>query len=112
MGLLALTRFVINSAADRISFNFAGQAVLRIYNVAGDHVADRPEPIWDGRNDFGALGYGGPCPPPGPAHRYFFKLYALDFEPALGAGASKAELMSEIAGHILAEGRLMGRYGR
>lgn len=65
-----------------------------------------------GRNDFGNLGYGGPCPPPGPAHRYFFKLYAVDIEPSLSAGASKAEVMAVIEGHILAEGRLMGRYGR
>ncbi len=65
-----------------------------------------------GRTDFGNLGYGGPCPPPGPAHRYFFKLYAIDTEPPLGAGATKADVMAAIEGHILAEGRLMGRYGR
>ena len=65
-----------------------------------------------GRNDFGALGYGGPCPPPGPAHRYFFKLYAVEDYPPLSAGATKADVMAAIEGHVLAEGRLMGRYGR
>ncbi len=65
-----------------------------------------------GRNDFGNLGYGGPCPPPGPAHRYYFKLYAVDVEPSLGAGATMADVMQAIDGHILAEGQLMGRYGR
>ena len=65
-----------------------------------------------GRNDFGNLGYGGPCPPPGPAHRYFFKLYAVDMEPVLNVGATKAEVLQAIEGHILAEAQLMGRYGR
>jgi Raf kinase inhibitor-like YbhB/YbcL family protein len=65
-----------------------------------------------GRNDFGNLGYGGPCPPPGPAHRYFFKLYAVDTEPVLNAGATKPEVLRAIEGHILAEAQLMGRYGR
>ena len=42
-----------------------------------------------GRNDFGKIGYGGPCPPPGNPHRYFFKLYALDAKLSLKAGATK-----------------------
>jgi Raf kinase inhibitor-like YbhB/YbcL family protein len=65
-----------------------------------------------GRNDFGALGYGGPCPPPGPAHRYFFKLYALDTDLALQPGATKADVIQAMEGHIVAEGQLMGQYGR
>ncbi len=65
-----------------------------------------------GRNDFGGLGYGGPCPPPGPAHRYFFKLYAVDTKLALNAGATKADVVQAMKGHILAEGQLMGQYGR
>ena len=44
-----------------------------------------------GLNDFRRLGYGGPSPPPGKAHRYFFKLYALDtaldLKPGLGKKA-------------------------
>lgn len=65
-----------------------------------------------GKNDFGRLGYGGPCPPRGPAHRYFFKLYALDLEAVLSPGMTKANLLKAIEGHILAEAKLMGRYGR
>ena len=65
-----------------------------------------------GINDFGKIGYGGPCPPEGSAHRYFFKVYALDSEPNLSAGATKQELLQAIEGHIIAEGQLMGRYQR
>ena len=66
----------------------------------------------NGRNDFRRLGYGGPCPPPGPAHRYFFKLYALDLKLAAGPGLSKQELEKAMQGHILARAELMGRYMR
>ena len=45
-----------------------------------------------GRNDFRRIGYGGPCPPPGKPHRYYFKLYALDTELTLKAEATKPEL--------------------
>ena len=65
-----------------------------------------------GRNDFRKIGYGGPCPPPGPAHRYFFKLSALDARVNLKAGATKAELLRAIEGHILAQAELIGRYKR
>ncbi len=67
-----------------------------------------------GTNDFGKAGYGGPCPPPGRgAHRYFFRLYALD-EPALKLqrGAKRREFNRAIEGHVLAEGSYMGRFER
>ena len=64
-----------------------------------------------GTNDFRKLGYGGPCPPGG-THRYFFKLYALDTEVKLAAGATKADLENAMKGHVLAEGALMGKYSR
>ncbi len=64
-----------------------------------------------GMNDFRKIGYGGPCPPGG-THRYYFKLYALDTEINLEAGATKSELLKAMEDHILAEGQLMGRYER
>ena len=66
-----------------------------------------------GTNDFGKQGYGGPCPPKGVAHRYFFKLHALDVQTlGLPAGAKRAEIQQAIQGHILAHAEYMGRYQR
>ena len=71
-----------------------------------------PNGARQGRNDFGKIGYGGPCPPPGNPHRYFFKLYVLDTKLNLKAGASKADVERAMKGHILGQAELMGRYGR
>ena len=65
-----------------------------------------------GTNNFRKTGYNGPCPPSGPAHRYVFKLYALDKELKLSAGATKSDVENAMQGHILASGQLMGKYGR
>ncbi|MDD2695986.1 MAG: YbhB/YbcL family Raf kinase inhibitor-like protein [Anaerolineales bacterium] len=65
-----------------------------------------------GVNSFRKLSYGGPCPPRGAPHRYYFKLYALDLLLALPQGTSKAEVEKAMQGHVLAEGQLMGKYGR
>jgi len=70
-----------------------------------------PDGTKQGTNDFRKIGYGGPCPPGG-THRYYFKLYALDTELNLDAGATKADVTRAMQGHILAECHLMGRYSR
>jgi Raf kinase inhibitor-like YbhB/YbcL family protein len=70
-----------------------------------------PNGAKQGRNDFGKIGYRGPCPPGG-THRYFFKLYALSNEIDLEAGISKSELLNAMEGNILSEGQLMGKYKR
>lgn len=64
-----------------------------------------------GENDFGNVGYGGPCPPGG-THRYVFKVYALDQALALEAGATKRQVLEAMSDHVLAGGKLVGRYGR
>jgi hypothetical protein len=66
-----------------------------------------------GTNDFGRSGYGGPCPPRGPVHRYYFRLYALDVDTlGLRAGAGRGELLRAIQGHILADTQCMGCFQR
>lgn len=63
-----------------------------------------------GRNDFGKIGYNGPCPPRRAVHRYFFKLYALDSKTKLKPGAAKSEVERAMKGHILAQTELVGRF--
>jgi Raf kinase inhibitor-like YbhB/YbcL family protein len=65
-----------------------------------------------GVNDFRKVGYGGPCPPLGAAHRYYFKLYALDAPTNLKPRATKQQLLDAMKGHVLGEAELMGRYKR
>jgi len=65
-----------------------------------------------GRSDFRRPGYGGPCPPPGPAHRYFFTLYALDARLELKPGAQKKDVEAAMQGHVLGSAQLMGTYAR
>lgn len=65
-----------------------------------------------GLNDFEKTGYNGPCPPAGGAHRYFFRVYALDAGVLLPSRAKKADLVKAMEGHIVAEGSLMGTYQR
>ena len=65
-----------------------------------------------GVNDFGRIGYNGPCPPPGKPHRYVFKVYALDSELNLEPGATRDDVLNAMKGHVLAEATLTGLYSR
>jgi len=69
-----------------------------------------PNGALQGRNDFGKIGYDGPCPPRGSEHRYFFKLYALDSRTGLKAGATKSELERTMKAHILSQAQLVGKF--
>ena len=71
-----------------------------------------PSGARQGHNDFGKVGYGGPCPPAGSLHRYYFRLYALDTRLDLKAGATRAQLDRAVRGHVLAQAELMARYQR
>jgi Raf kinase inhibitor-like YbhB/YbcL family protein len=66
----------------------------------------------EGVNDFGRAGYGGPCPPRGPAHHYHFVVFALDSRLGLAAGATRSDLESRISGHVIAKGELVTTYKR
>lgn len=71
-----------------------------------------PDGSLQGFNSFGKIGYGGPCPPPGSTHRYFFRLYALDKTLDISPKARKAEVLRAMEGHILAVAELMGLFSR
>jgi len=64
-----------------------------------------------GKNDFGKIGYGGPCPPGG-THHYVFTLYALDTTLGLPPGASRSQVETAMKGHVLARGELIATYSR
>ncbi|OUL36857.1 hypothetical protein BV372_05220 [Nostoc sp. T09] len=93
-----------------------------VYNIPADN-RELPEGITQepklpnggvqGKNSFGKLGFGGPCPPPKHgAHRYFFKIFALDQSLDLPPGATKEELLQAMEGHVLDKAEVMGRYAR
>ncbi len=65
-----------------------------------------------GKNDFGRIGYGGPCPPRGKPHRYFFKLYALDTYLDAKPSLRKSDILKLMHGHILGETKFYALYGR
>jgi len=65
------------------------------------------------RNDFGYIGYGGPCPPRGHGtHHYFFLVLALDSSIPLPANASIREVIDAAKDHVIAYGLYMGTYSR
>ena len=92
-----------------------------LYGVAGS-LRELPEGVptrdtvenigTQGTNGFGKVGYGGPCPPPGPSHHYFFRLYALDAPMVLPPRTAKVDVLRAIHRHVLGRAELMGRYSR
>jgi len=81
-------------------------------NITNQENPDQPAAGVQGNNSFGQIGYGGPSPPPGPAHHYHFTIYALDATMNLQPGCSADDLTQSMQGHILAQTELVGCYGR
>ena len=73
-------------------------------------IIENTVPGTEGKNSFGKTRYQGPCPPGGKAHRYFFKVYALDTLLDTPAGSDKRTVEKAMARHILAEGEIIGLY--
>ena len=92
-----------------VLFNLPSDAKELAENIPP--VETLPNGARQGLSDFGRIGYGGPCPPSG-THRYFFKIYALDTEIGLEAGANKRQLLKAMEGHMLEQGQLVGKYKR
>nr|WP_237710108.1 YbhB/YbcL family Raf kinase inhibitor-like protein [Pyrococcus sp. ST04] len=81
--------------------------------IPKEAVVEKPIHMIQGINDFGRVGYNGPCPPRSHGvHHYHFKIYALDTELSLKPGSTKKELEKAMKGHILAEAELVGIYER
>ena len=76
-----------------------------------DYSAPEGSGILTGKNSSGMNRYEGPCPPSG-THRYYFRLYALDIALSLAPGATKAQLLKEMEGHILQQAELMGTFSQ
>ena len=80
---------------------------------SGTGTGQLPRGSVEGRNSFGRVGYGGPCPPRGdPPHHYVFSVHALDDNPGLPTGASPAAVREALAAHAIATGVLTGTYRR
>ena len=92
-----------------VLFNLPAETRELAENIPADQIL--PNGARQGTSGFGRIGYGGPCPPSG-THRYFFKIYSLDAELDLAAGARKPELVKAMEGHIIGQGQLIGRYKR
>jgi len=92
-----------------VIFNLPGDTAGLEEHIMGREILDNG--AVQGMNDFGRVGYGGPCPPGG-THRYFYKVYALDMELDLTPRSSRAELLEAMEGHILDQGQIMGYYTR
>ena len=80
--------------------------------VPGEAMTPGPPLLRQGENDFGRMGYGGPCPPRGEEHRYIFRLLALDATVDLELGADRAAFDEAVGAHVLAEARLTATYAR
>jgi Raf kinase inhibitor-like protein, YbhB/YbcL family len=93
-----------------VLFNLPADAVELSEGVPG--APELPSGARQGVNDSAKIGYAGPCPPPGPPHRYFFRLYALDCLLNVPPGVKRADLDQAMTGHVLAEAVVMGTYGR
>ena len=92
-----------------VIFNIPAKTTGLPENVAPKEVLDNK--VRQGTNDFPTIGYKGPQPPKG-VHRYMYKIYALDIELDLAAGATKQQLLKAMEGHILDRGLFMGKYAK
>ena len=87
-------------------------ATINEVSEAASERGTLPKQALEGRNDFGKIGYGGPCPPPGNGHRYVFTVYALGTRLNRPPGASRSQIEQAMQKHVLAQAELTARYQR
>lgn len=98
----------MNNYTHWVLYNIPPEALSLPENVKNTEL---PKGTQIGKNDWGNMRYGGPCPPSG-NHRYFFKLYALDVVLSDLENPTKLELERAMEGHILEKTELLGTYTR
>ncbi|KUG20473.1 MAG: YbhB/YbcL family Raf kinase inhibitor-like protein [Methanomicrobiaceae archaeon] len=80
--------------------------------VPADAEVSSPFRAVQGRNDFGDVGYGGPCPPKGATHRFFIRVYGMREAIGLPAGAGRRELETALQAVAVQYGEAMALYSR
>ncbi len=90
-----------------------------IYNIPADTTTlDGVSPVekhlkngaFQAQNDFGKKGYGGPCPPKGEEHRYFFRLFALKKKLPPESINKVEDFYAAVNGHTLDKAEYMGKF--
>ena len=113
----ARTLALICDDPDAPKKDFSHWVLFNIPTTAGalpEHVAAKqelPDGSRQGKNDFGKVGYGGPCPPSG-THRYRFTLYAVDTDLGVPASSSRKDVEAALKEHVLETAQLTGAYTR
>jgi Raf kinase inhibitor-like YbhB/YbcL family protein len=75
--------------------------------------ATLPDGMVQAKSFRGAVGYMGPgAPAAGPYHHYTFELFGLDTKLDLGPGATRADVLRAMDGHVVAKAVLVGRFHR
>lgn len=112
----AITMFDPNAAGGKgfwhwLVFNIPANEVSLAEGAGAASGSALPAGAMQGQNDWGEIGYGGPCPPKGQTHRYIFTVWALDTDRlSLNAGATGAQLRPQLQMHVLARAVLTPRY--
>ncbi len=91
-------------------YNLPAEARGLSENASGHRAL--PQGSMEGANSYGSSGYAGPCPPARELHHYYFRLYALDIRLNLPQGATREQVDSATAHHIVAQGQTIGVYRR
>jgi Raf kinase inhibitor-like YbhB/YbcL family protein len=96
-----------------VVFNIPGAVFELPAGAGGKGSRNLPPGSVQCQNDYGESGYGGPCPPPGPTHRYLVRVYALNVEKLpFGSDTPPARVAKQIEAHSIAVAKLTDKFGR
>jgi len=85
-----------------------------VYNIPRSHpflAGHGHNPFSEGTNDFGHVGYDGPCPPAtGQPHHYVFTVYALKAGHVSGAHLTYGQLIAKIGPDVVGATSIIGKF--